>query len=213
MLEALWTKFVGPVLLWPLLCHRGATPLWAAGGRGSQRSNSGVSAAAVNAAVAAVASEGPAAVRRSPSSSTQLPSGDCASASACGSAAAAYDIHFGAAAEGSMVPGGNFAPVWRRPGDTGAVGTTAALLVLERLLLVISESALLRPVLVALLAGGRADVMAASAANMPAWASAGALLRAQDSQSRDYGRQLAVGGGGGDQEEVTQRCPQRSMDV
>lgn len=52
----------------------------------------------------------------------------------------------------------------------------------------------------ALLAGGHADVMVASAANMPAWASAGALLRAQDSQSQDYGRQLAVGGS--DREEV-----------
>ena len=36
-------------------------------------------------------------------------------------------------------------------GDTGAVGITAALLVLERLLLVISERALLRPVLVCFL--------------------------------------------------------------
>jgi hypothetical protein len=58
------------------------------------------------------------------------------------------------------------------------------------------------PLQVALLAGGRADIMAASAANMPAWASAGALLRAQDSQSQDYGRQLA--GGGGEEEEVRQ---------
>lgn len=80
VMEALWTKFVGPVLLWPLLCHRGATPLWAAAsGRGSQRSNSGVSAAAVNAAIAAAAgADGPTPVRRSQSSSTQLPSGDWA---------------------------------------------------------------------------------------------------------------------------------------
>jgi hypothetical protein len=55
---------------------------------------------------------------------------------------------------------------------------------------------------VGLFAGGRADVMAPSAANMPAWASAGALLRAQDSQSRDYGRQLAGGGGEMSDEEV-----------
>ncbi len=31
VLEALWSKFVGPVLLWPLLSHRGALPVWAAG--------------------------------------------------------------------------------------------------------------------------------------------------------------------------------------
>lgn len=84
-------------------------------------------------------------------------------------------------------------------GDKGAISATAALLVLERLLLVISEQAFLRPVLVALLAGSRADIMSATAANMPAWASAGALLRAQDSQSVDYGRQLAAGSADGEE--------------
>jgi hypothetical protein len=124
------------------------------------------------------------------------------------------------------------------------VGITAALLVLERLLLVISERALLRPVLVrlqpchlscslalcwvirrrsamprlphkghvtaqvALLAGGQADIMAPSAANMPAWASAGALLRAQDSQSQDYGRQLADGAS---EEDEVRRQPASSV--
>lgn len=75
VLEALWTKFVGPVLLWPLLCHRGATPRWAADGRGGQRSNSGTSAPAARPASAPAAADGPAGIRRSRSTSTLLPSG------------------------------------------------------------------------------------------------------------------------------------------
>ena len=67
VLEALWTKFVGPVLLWPLLCHRGGMPLWAAG---RQRSNPGVSTSAAKAAA-----DGPAGIKRSASTSTLLPSG------------------------------------------------------------------------------------------------------------------------------------------
>lgn len=38
-------------------------------------------------------------------------------------------------------------------GDVGVVGCTAALMVLERLVMVVTESAFLRPVLIALLAG------------------------------------------------------------
>ena len=34
LLEALWAKFVGPVLLWPLLTKHKAVPAWAAGSRG-----------------------------------------------------------------------------------------------------------------------------------------------------------------------------------
>jgi hypothetical protein len=72
VLEALWTKFVGPVLLWPLLCHRGGMPLWAAG---RQRSNPSVSTTAAKAAV-----DGPAGIQRSASTSTLLPSGQALNA-------------------------------------------------------------------------------------------------------------------------------------
>lgn len=80
VLEALWTKFVGPVLLWPLLYHRGATPLWATSGRGSQRSNMGASTAAAKAAASPKAADGPAGIKRSASTSTQLPSGQASDA-------------------------------------------------------------------------------------------------------------------------------------
>ena len=94
------------------------------------------------------------------------------------------------------------------------MSATAALLVLERLVLVVSERTFLRPVLVALLAGSRADGAAASAAALPAWASAGALLRVQSSQSQDFGRQFkctsGLSDGPADAEEVSARCPHQA---
>lgn len=82
------------------------------------------------------------------------------------------------------------------------MSATAALLVLERLVLVVSECSFLCPVLAALLAGAKADAPAAAAAALPAWASAGALLRARDSASQELGRQLSVAGTV-DEEEVS----------
>jgi len=83
------------------------------------------------------------------------------------------------------------------------VGATAALLALERLVLVVSERSFLRPVLAALMAGAKADAPEAVAAKLPTWASAGALLRARDSASQELGRQLADGTAADDEAEVS----------
>lgn len=48
----------------------------------------------------------------------------------------------------------------------GVVGPTVSLLVLERLVMVVSERVFLRPVLTALLAGGRASVLLADQARL-----------------------------------------------
>lgn len=55
---------------------------------------------------------------------------------------------------------------WWEAGDVGVVGPTVALLVLERLVMVVSERVFLRPVLTALLAGGRAAVPLADQARL-----------------------------------------------
>lgn len=139
--RALWSKFVGPVLLWPLLAHQSPLPAWAA-------------AAAAKTARSSIgcASEGSPAASPSPGASPRA-----------GAAAA------------TRLPSG----------DVGVVGPTVALMVVERLVMVVSERVFLRPVLTALLAGGRAAVPQADQNIVPSWASSGAVLRAQQSRTFD----------------------------
>lgn len=68
--EALWSKFVGPVLLWPLLVHRSPLPAWAAAA--AAKAAKSTDAATVSAAASQPVGQG----RKSDKEgTTRLPSG------------------------------------------------------------------------------------------------------------------------------------------
>ena len=69
VLEALWAKFAGPVLLWPLLTQPKSLPSWAAAAK-VKRSNSGTTPPQLNRAVS--------------TGGTQLPSGKASTMVLCG---------------------------------------------------------------------------------------------------------------------------------
>lgn len=74
LLEALWAKFVGPVLLWPLLTKHKAVPAWAGAGRAGVGSARRASAALPTGSFTGV--QAPASpAHRSVAAATLLPSG------------------------------------------------------------------------------------------------------------------------------------------